>query len=652
MIDAQMMMVDAYVTGRGVEKNVATALLWDMLTRRTMELHFGVPTGLPPKPAALHADATADGNHAGADAPGLRYIESNNGQMTAVYTDGGWETVYPLGIIEEVTAGGRRSFHDAEGNLEITEPDGSRIVEADGVSGDGAKVRIRDIFNIAGNRVVHRVTGVDATYEEREDGTRTIETRLKRDDGVEVILTEQLAADGTPGQGQLRRAADGVSPNGDELWTILRTLHTRGGGAVEVVEIYSQAGRRSQQITRQLSDVKTDATPVPTPSAARYRPDRPLPPDPMPQPPTGPTTKSLHPTSTGYEDPTAFAATANIGPILQLLEKIESRAHDFAGSTAADYQRAQANAASYVIPLSMVPQKAAAISPQVCEQIVSGEMIHLPEFPLVPLPDDHSKEMPFGAYGAELIKNGTWQHAQTEHFFIHFRGNAEAGLTVQYVEGAYAVLMRLLNLDPQRGPKRSHIFVLPADEWRAYKAAKGLSPQLAGFAYKTELILGASADGLARIESIQVLCHEVTHAILARFYRDQTLPLWLNEGLADYIGLRTIQAKGVLAAGSRYEEWSDKIMALLTRNPDLVMNVDRVFTRIRYGNRTSPDRTAAFYANSQKCVRILIEKLPVDRFATFFNALAAGNQPNVAFTLAYGRLCSSIQDFTNLVNLY
>jgi hypothetical protein len=346
----------------------------------------------------------------------------------------------------------------------------------------------------------------------------------------------------------------------------------------------------------------------------------------------------------------AFAHMGNVEPLLRMLGKIEARTQIFAGATEADYQHAQANAATYFIPLSMIPQNAAPIPAAIREQIVSGATMHLPEFPLVPLPDDHSREVPFGAQGAELIKTGGWQHAQTEHFFVHFRGTAEAGLAVQYVEGAYTIIMRLLNLDPQRGPARSHIFVLPPDEWKAYKAAHNLAPQLAGFAVKTELILGASASGFERIESIHVLCHEVTHAIVARFYRDQRLPLWLNEGLADYIAVRTIQAKGVLDDGGKLQAAREKIMAVLTGKPDPQMDVGKVFARVRYGNKTTPDRLVAFYANSQKCVRTLIERLPVDRFALFFNALAAGNEPNVAFTLAYGKQCGSVEDFGRLVN--
>jgi hypothetical protein len=40
----------------------------------------------------------------------------------------------------------------------------------------------------------------------------------------------------------------------------------------------------------------------------------------------------------------------------------------------------------------------------------------------------------------------------------------------------------------------------------------------------------------------------------------------------------------------------------------------------------------------------------MDRFPLFFNALAAGNQPNVAFPLAYGKACGSVDDFGKLVN--
>lgn len=643
MLDAQMMMVDAYVTGRGVERNLATALIWDLITRRTLELHFGIPAGLPAKEDPKGADLTAKG----AEPPGLRYIENRQGMITAIYRDDSWEAVYPFGgIAEEGTATGRRTLRDSQGNFDTREPDGSRISEETRTDSQLGTLHIRNAYASSGQRLNHRVTSENTVYEEREDGTRTLKTRLKRDDGVEVILTEQVAANGSLSAGQLRRAADGVGPGAEEVWTVQRTLHPTSDTAVEVIEKYTPLGLLSQKVLRRVGTAAPAAEATP-PGANPFS----LTTAPGPSgisTPAGPATKSGR--AAGVDDPMAFIHMDKIEPLLHMLEKIEARAQHFAGTTEADYQHAQANAASYVIPLAMVPQNAAPIPAAVREQIVSGATFHLPEFPLVALPNDHSREVPFGVHGAELIKTGDWKHAQTEHFFVHFHGNAEAALAVQYVEGAYTILMRLLNLDPQHGPARSHIFVLSPAEWKSYKSAHNLSPQLGGFAFKTELILGASADGFARIESIHVLCHEVTHAIVARFYRDQKLPLWLNEGLADYIALRTIQAKGVLDDGGRIQAAREKIMAILAGQPDPQMDVARVFTRMRYGNRTTPDRMAAFYANSQKCVRTLLEKLPVDRFALFFNALAAGNEPNIALTLAYGPQCRSVEDFGTLVN--
>ena len=122
---------------------------------------------------------------------------------------------------------------------------------------------------------------------------------------------------------------------------------------------------------------------------------------------------------------------------------------------------------------------------------------------------------------------------------------------MQFIEGAYTVLTQLMNLDPARGPAKSHVFVFPEGEWKAYLRTKGHPPQLAGFAYKTELLLGAAATKEDRSESIKVLSHEVTHALVSRFYPGQRLPLWMNEGLAEYIALRTMRAKNVpLTAGA------------------------------------------------------------------------------------------------------
>jgi len=170
-------------------------------------------------------------------------------------------------------------------------------------------------------------------------------------------------------------------------------------------------------------------------------------------------------------------------------------------------------------------------------------------------------------------------------------------------------------------------------------------------------LLGEATDRQDRAESIKVLCHEVTHALVARFYGARRPPLWLNEGLAEYMAVRTMRAKGVLTASTAQGEKragalarTSEDLARFVGKPDPAMDVERVFDRVRYGSRTSPDRMAAFYANSQKCLQVLFEKLPVEDFSKFFNTLLAGNRPDVALAAAYGAQCDSVAAFQRIVN--
>ncbi len=660
-LEAQKRLIKDYTLGRGVEKSPAKALAWDMLARRTLELRYGVPAGSPPRPGAMRADGAVevagkdgkkewllvDGSRETIDDAGVRHIESKDGSHTTVQLDGSWKTLYPSGLTEEVTPQGRKTLCDAKGQMEILEPDGTRIEDGDGTDSSGKKVRVRDTFGLDGQRISHRVTSGNSTYEERADGTRSVETKVRRDDGVELILTEQVAEDGTLGKGKLRRADDGIGPKDAEIWAIHRTLHVRGGMAVDVLEKYSSVGFYSQEELRRVAETRP---PLPLPFV-------------IPASTPGPAPNVVRIVSAGgsltipggglgtarsnFDDPAAFAPKTDLSAALQELAELEVEARNFAGTTEADYQRAQAAAAGYLIPLPVVPQKATNPPAWLREQMITQTTLH--EFTLVPILDDRSRVVPFGPHGAELIRKGPWKHAETDHFIVHYRGDAEARLTMQYIEGVYTVLTQIMNLDPQRGPAKSHVFVLPESEWKAYVAVKSFPPQLAGFAYKTELFLGAAADRDDRAESIKVLCHEATHALVARYYPTRKPPLWMNEGLAEYIALRTMRSKGVASpkAGAAHR---DEMMAQLTGKPDAVMDVTRVFTRVRYGSNTSPDRLAAFYANSQKCVQTLFEKLPVEGFAKFFNTLTAGNQPDVALAAAFGKQCDSVDSFTRLVN--
>jgi hypothetical protein len=652
--EAQVMMVRFLGTGRGVEKNPAMALWWDMIARRTLELKTAIAAGSPPKPGALRADGAAemtdkegrkvwmlpDGTKETQDEGGVRHLEHKDGAKSTVQRDGSWETIFPNGLREQVSVEGRRTLTDGKGNVEIYEIDGSHSVEGDGQTDGGRKVRVRDTFGVDGKRIGHRVKSGDSSYEERADGTKIVETDVTGEDGTPMIITEQVGEDGQQSKGKLRRADNGVGPKGSEIWAVRRKLHLQGGIVADVIEKYSGFGLYAQEMLSQtreatrmpgviVSTPRITATPPPLVMTANVPQSFPTS---VPFNPFGRTTAS-----TGYEDPKAFAPAPDIAPMLATLAKAELEARNFAGATEADFQRAKTGSAAYYIPLTATPQSATAAPAWLREKTISQVTLH--EEQLLAIADDRSSKVPLGPFGSEVIKQQPWKHAETQHFIIHYVGDAEARLTVQYIEGVFTVLTQLLNLDTARGATKSHVFIFPEGAWKDFTAKNGLPPQVEGFAFKTELLLGASAARADRWEATKVICHEVTHALVTRFYPGVRPPLWLNEGMAEYIATRTMRTKGGTATPPRN-----------LIKPDAQIDVEKLFTRVRYGEATSPDRLGAFYANSQKAVQVLFEKLPLDGFPRFFNLIVAGNEPGVSFNAAYGKQCDGVVAFRTILN--
>lgn len=660
VFDAQKILIDFYAQGRGVEKSPVKALAWDALARRTLQLRNGVSAGEPPRPVKLRADGAAeyvgkdgkqewvheDGGRETAREDGTRVVSYKDGRKVVIAKDGTREIEHPNGVKERLAGSGQKTLTDSKGNMRVIEPDGTRTEESPGTDSRGRNVRIQDTFDKSGTRIRRRVTVGNEVHEERPDGSRTVELKTQDDRKIDVIVTEEYTADGKLAGAKIKRADNGEGPKDKELWTIRRTLDLQGGVTVEVDEKFLDIGCIGQEEvpgTRRMQPREVRSVTMSMPSEVRtfpMNPERTVVPF---VPPSMPITRVAigGGVEKGYEDPTAFRAKADITAMLASLEQAEAKARNFAGATDADFQRAKAGADAYFIPLPVAPQKTAAVPAWLREKTLSPTTLH--ETTLTPILDDRSKQFPLGFHSRLAITLHQWKHAETEHFVVHYLDEAEARPTMQYIEGAYTMSTALLNLDPRRAPGRSHVFIFNDRTWSGFLGKIGIEHRspgggaqavLAGFAYKTELFFGASTDKERREQSAKTLCHEVTHAIISRFYPGRKLPLWMNEGFADYVAARTLATKRGQA-----------ITAYLSHDGDANMDVGKVFDRIKYGERSAPDRIVAFYGNSERCVRALTEKLPLEAFPKFFNALAAGNEPSAAFASAYGKQCDGVEAF-------
>jgi hypothetical protein len=313
---------------------------------------------------------------------------------------------------------------------------------------------------------------------------------------------------------------------------------------------------------------------------------------------------------------------------LALLQKVETLTHNFAGATEKDYDQARAAAADFLITLQYPPQKTGRADSNAQHKDLSPAEVPQPR--LVEVPDDRSSLYPFGMNGREAIASRAWKHAETDHFVVHYERASNARPIMQFIEGAYYLVTRTLGVEDKADKRKSHVFVFSsAESWAVWLSHHDLPPQVGGYAYKDELLVGSDVE---RDEYVKTVCHEATHAIVARFYPSRPLSLWLNEGFAEYMGAKALAFR----RGKNIERF-------FRPNADATINLPALTGCIDAGvSRT-------FYADSEKTVRGLLERLPPALFPRFVNLVAAGNGPDEALNGAYGKACPSVSALSALV---
>lgn len=316
------------------------------------------------------------------------------------------------------------------------------------------------------------------------------------------------------------------------------------------------------------------------------------------------------------------------------LESLERPGGYFAVATEAQYATARTAAQRFVFALPSTPQ--AVQSGNWLNQRLAQMAAPAPPPPLVEIPTDRSDAYPLGLHGRGIIKIYGWKHAETQHFVVHYMKASDAYPVMRYIECAYFVVTQTLALDTAASKRKAHVFIFPdAASWKVFTATIGFPPQVEGFAYKDELLLGAHEE---RDTYLKILCHEATHAIVAHFYPGHQWPLWLNEGFAEYMSAKSL----ALRRGHRPERY----LAAKVATP----LVTRVFDRLTYGVSLpgmGGGDVGEFYGQAEKCVRVLLEKMPPQSFTKFANLAMAGNPMPTCLAEAYG---SDTTKFQALVN--
>ena len=156
----------------------------------------------------------------------------------------------------------------------------------------------------------------------------------------------------------------------------------------------------------------------------------------------------------------------------------------------------------------------------------------LPEVALQKLSDRSFTALAMRALG---VRAGEWHHAETEHFIYHFFDAPTAAAVSVEAEFAYHIIAQELGRDTAAWERKCHLFLFSNEaDWKLFQQAGALEPWTGGIHSQGSLFVNRAAGLLSKN---QTLPHEITHLVLERFF-GAGIPLWLNEGFAEYAGSR------------------------------------------------------------------------------------------------------------------
>lgn len=211
--------------------------------------------------------------------------------------------------------------------------------------------------------------------------------------------------------------------------------------------------------------------------------------------------------------------------------------------------------------------------------------------------------------GNVLLASGQWQHRQTQNFIIYFQESDQSKIVSDKAEyWREKIAFDLDYIKAIEWPKKCEAFIVPdQDKWNAFLEEVEKAQDLIGGFYVPdhpgEIFLCALSLPYLSV----AFPHELTHLIFSDFAKGRSIPLWLNEGLANYESGMTSYYNGTLR---------EKI------KEGRFISVENLVSMKDYPREK--EQIELFYAESEKIVEFLITQYGRDLFAKFAQAIING----------------------------
>ncbi len=279
----------------------------------------------------------------------------------------------------------------------------------------------------------------------------------------------------------------------------------------------------------------------------------------------------------------------------------------------------------------------------VLASVLTGARAEESQTQFTPTPFDQLSERNVSRLGDVALKmpGMKWEHGETDHFIFH----SEAGFTVpqlaSFAERAYAGIKKDLGITEDSFERKCHIYVfLNEQAWRDFAKHGRLDAWTGGVCTGRELFFKSRPHFKFQGTTLP---HELSHLVFYRFIGGD-IPLWLNEGLAEFEGIRLY--RGYLKARD-YE---------LKGVPDRLdraryIPLAQLTSAIDYPK--TQEAVLAFYIESQRLVNFLYhEHGGMPPLMQFLKLSSKGARFESAWSEVYGKKYFKLQEFEDKFMAY
>ena len=229
-----------------------------------------------------------------------------------------------------------------------------------------------------------------------------------------------------------------------------------------------------------------------------------------------------------------------------------------------------------------------------------------------------------------LLERGNWFVKETENFSIYYRDLAQSKIVSDKAEYYFEKIVYDFGYEDEiKWKKKCQVYIVEnIDRWRVFLKEIGFDANLVGGFVpnygEREMFLCVLSDAYL----VVTFPHELTHLIFREIAKGSTIPLWLNEGLANYEASVTSISNELLV--KRIRQGRHILLGDLLRMS---------------GYPEGKETRELFYAQSEKLVEFLITQYGRKKFRKFCDLILKDNSFKKSLFSAYKGDFESLEDF-------